>query len=45
MKWKDDLGKDVCDYAQTDEVKMILAKYIEKSNQLYPGYFNMMATL
>ncbi|CDW72062.1 ankyrin repeat [Stylonychia lemnae] len=45
VKWKDDLGKDVCDYAQTEDIKITLSQYIEQSNQLYPGYFNMIASI
>ena len=35
VKWKDELGKDACEYAQTDEVKLVLAKYIEGKNMVY----------
>eukprot|EP00347_Sterkiella_histriomuscorum_P022101 403331675 len=45
IKWKDDLSKDVCDYAQTDDTKLVLSEYIEKNNLLYPGYFTMMQTI
>ena len=45
IKWKDELGKDVCDYASTDEMKILVGRYIEKKNMLYQNYFTMMQSL
>lgn len=45
IKWKDELGKDVCDYASADEMKLIVGRYVEKSNMLYQNYFTMMQSL
>ena len=45
IKWKDELGKDACDYAHKDEVKKMLGRYIEKHGLVYPGYFNMMRSI
>ena len=45
IRWKDELGKDACDYAQMEEVKVLLAMYIEEKSMLFPGYFEMMRTI
>ncbi len=45
IRWKDELGKDACEYAQDEEVKILLARYIEENNMVFPGYFEMMRTI
>jgi ankyrin repeat protein len=38
IKWRDELGKDVCDYAETLNMKKILVKYIEDNEIEYHDY-------
>ena len=41
IKWRDELSKDVCDYANDDTIKQMLSKYVEDNDLQYHNYYVM----